>query len=65
MGIRSKPFEGVVLSGKDISRFERQIRDATPSAAARETVRCGLEMHASRDAGKHFSFRIESARKGS
>ena len=43
MGIRSEPFQGVVLSGEDIAMFERQVETHIPSAAAIATVRRGVQ----------------------
>ena len=44
MGIRSEPFRGVVLSGNDIQKFEKQISRSRPSKAAYATVARGIAM---------------------
>ena len=46
MGIRSEPFRGVVLSGNDIQKFEKQISASRPSKAAQDTVARGIAMFA-------------------
>lgn len=44
MAIRSEPFSGVILSGDDIQKFERQIDAIEPTQAARESFARGNEL---------------------
>ena len=45
MGIKSEPFQGVVLSGKaDIEKFELQIESTNPTTAAIATVGTGVKL---------------------
>jgi hypothetical protein len=44
MGIKSDPFHGVILSGPDIQKFERQIRYARPTKEAVATVGRGEKL---------------------
>ncbi len=44
MGIKSGPFSGVVLSGKDIQKFERQIQRHVPNKKALATVARGEKL---------------------
>jgi hypothetical protein len=45
MGIKSEPFYGVILSGReDIQKFERQIRYARPTKEAVATVGRGEKL---------------------
>ena len=44
MGIKSEPFRGVVLSGDDIAKFEKQLQHHRPNAAAVATARRGAEL---------------------
>lgn len=44
MGIRSEPFRGVVLSGDDIAKFEKQVKNHRPNAAAVATARRGAKL---------------------
>ncbi len=37
MAIRSSPFTGVVISGNDIAKFEKQVEKTAPSKAAKNT----------------------------
>ena len=46
MGIRSEPFEGVVLTGDDIQKFEAQIKNHKPNKAAIATVQRGAKLAA-------------------
>jgi hypothetical protein len=46
MAIRSTPFTGVVISGSDIAKFEKQIKKAAPSRAAKETFSEGKRLAA-------------------
>ena len=58
MGIRSEPFRGVVLSGNDIQKFEKQISSSRPTKAAHATVARGLAMHAKSKKGSLMSVKI-------
>jgi hypothetical protein len=45
MGIKSEPFQGVVLSGKaDIEKFEQQIESTAPTTEAIATVTTGVSL---------------------
>jgi hypothetical protein len=44
VGIQSDSFRGVVITGDDIKKFDRQVKREVPNSAARETVRRGVEM---------------------
>lgn len=45
MGIKSEPFQGVVLSGKtDIEKFELQIENTNPTTEAVTTVAAGVRL---------------------
>lgn len=44
MGIRSEPFRGVVLSGDDIAKFEKQLKHHRPNKAAVATARSGAKL---------------------
>jgi len=44
MGIRSEPFRGVVLSGDDIKKFEKQVQHHRPNKAAIETSQRGIKL---------------------
>ena len=46
MAIRSTPFTGVVISGSDIAKFEKQIKKAAPTKAAKDTFAKGKRMAA-------------------
>ena len=46
MAIRSTPFTGVVISGSDIKKFEKQIEKTAPTKAAKETFSAGKRMAA-------------------
>jgi len=44
MGIRSEPFRGVVLSGDDIAKFEKQLKSHRPNKAAFATAKRGAQL---------------------
>jgi hypothetical protein len=45
MGIKSEPFQGVILSGKtDIEKFELQIESTAPTTEAITTVAAGVKL---------------------
>jgi len=44
MGIRSEPFRGVVLSGDDIAKFEKQLQYHRPNRAAVATSQRGAKL---------------------
>jgi hypothetical protein len=46
MAIRSTPFSGVVISGSDIAKFEKQIKKTAPTKAAKVTFAEGKRLAA-------------------
>jgi hypothetical protein len=44
MGIKSEPFRGVVLSGDDIARFDKQLKNHRPNKAAVATAQRGAKL---------------------
>lgn len=64
MGIKSEPFQGVVLSGKaDIEKFEQQIHSTVPTKEALATVRAGVEFVAEFKQKGYASFTATRATK--
>ena len=62
MGIKSEPFQGVVLSGKkDIQKFERQIQSTAPTKAAIATVGTGVKLVAEFRQKGYVSFNGEGS----
>ena len=64
MGIKSEPFQGVVLSGKtDIEKFELQIESTNPTAEAIATVETGVKLVAEFQQKGFASFTTRRAAK--
>lgn len=65
MGIKSEPFQGVVLSGKtDIEKFELQIESTAPTTEAVTTVTTGVRLVAEFQQKGYATFTAKGAAKG-
>ncbi len=64
MGIKSEPFQGVVLSGKtDIEKFELQIESTAPTVEAIATVGVGVKLVAEFQQKGYASFTVRGTTK--
>jgi hypothetical protein len=64
MGIKSEPFQGVVLSGKtDIEKFELQIESNEPTTEAITTVGAGVKLVAEFQQKGYATFTAKGAAK--
>jgi hypothetical protein len=64
MGIKSEPFQSVILSGKeDIQKFKRQIQRTAPTKEAIATVGTGVKLVAEFERKGYASLRVKRSTK--
>lgn len=64
MGIKSEPFQSVILSGKtDIEKFELQIESTAPTVEAIATVGTGVKLVAEFQQKGYATFTAKGAAK--